>query len=413
MRTSEATPPPEARPAGPSGAALLGAGSGVPDRLRARVLPRVGQPGRLRGRLREEPRPPLAARPVLGRAPRAVPALQPYDPDRPPAPPDDYATEQLSPVPQWPDNRLLVPAEGTGYLDMLEAWQRQRPPACTGPPAPPPGRRQLLRQPDPDAAAPRPPGPDRPVAVRAAPVRLRGEFRADRRAVDASSLTGPARPRAAPPPRRRPHAGPGDRPRGGPQTRTRPRDAGVTLAAFQQTGLPMPVPPPADRRPATPPRRATSSRRRSAWTPRPTSKGPTSPPRPTPARPDPRGVPRRRGDGLRDCRASSSPAPSTSTRPRPPASPRTTTPYVITMDQAFTLALINSRVYQFQLENIYIASLAVTLQRFAFTPQFYAGLSPADRRRPYAGRRPSPGGLEPAQLVHLRDPGDRAARSRP
>ena len=45
----------------------------------------------------------------------------PYDPDRPPAPPDDYATQALSPVPQWPDNRLLVPAEGTGYLDMLDA----------------------------------------------------------------------------------------------------------------------------------------------------------------------------------------------------------------------------------------------------------------------------------------------------
>src|SRR3954447_26075590 len=40
----------------------------------------------------------------------------PYDPDRPPAPPDDYAAEALSPVPQWPIFRLLTPAEGTGYL---------------------------------------------------------------------------------------------------------------------------------------------------------------------------------------------------------------------------------------------------------------------------------------------------------
>ena len=46
------------------------------------------------------------------------------------------------------------------------------------------------------------------------------------------------------------------------------------------------------------------------------------------------------------------------------------------MEQAFTLALINSRVYQFKLEQLYLAALAVTLQRFAFTPQFYAGLSP-------------------------------------
>src|SRR5262249_48000749 len=24
---------------------------------------------------------------------------------------------------QWPDNRLLVPVEGTGYLDLLESWR--------------------------------------------------------------------------------------------------------------------------------------------------------------------------------------------------------------------------------------------------------------------------------------------------
>ena len=51
----------------------------------------------------------------------------PYDPDHPPAPPDDLATQALSPTPQWPDNRLITPVEGTGYLDMLEAWQRERP----------------------------------------------------------------------------------------------------------------------------------------------------------------------------------------------------------------------------------------------------------------------------------------------
>ncbi len=48
----------------------------------------------------------------------------PYDQDVPPAPPDDPATEALSPVPQWPDNRMLVPVEGTGYLDLLEYWRR-------------------------------------------------------------------------------------------------------------------------------------------------------------------------------------------------------------------------------------------------------------------------------------------------
>ena len=39
-------------------------------------------------------------------------------------PPDDPAAEALSPVPQWPDNRLLVPPEGTGYMDLLEYWRR-------------------------------------------------------------------------------------------------------------------------------------------------------------------------------------------------------------------------------------------------------------------------------------------------
>src|SRR5262245_15169943 len=47
----------------------------------------------------------------------------PYDPDAPPAPPDDLAAEALSPIPQWPSNRLITPVEGTGYLDLLEYWQ--------------------------------------------------------------------------------------------------------------------------------------------------------------------------------------------------------------------------------------------------------------------------------------------------
>ena len=49
----------------------------------------------------------------------------PYDQDVPPAPPDDIAAEALSPVPQWPDNRMLIPIEGTGYLDLMEYWKRQ------------------------------------------------------------------------------------------------------------------------------------------------------------------------------------------------------------------------------------------------------------------------------------------------
>src|SRR5262245_43373879 len=65
----------------------------------------------------------------------------PYDQDAPPAPPDDLAAEALSPVPQWPSNRLITPVEGTGYLDLLEYWQRQEyPPTVPGRPLPAPAR---------------------------------------------------------------------------------------------------------------------------------------------------------------------------------------------------------------------------------------------------------------------------------
>src|SRR4051794_35854816 len=58
--------------------------------------------------------------------PPALPRFaDPYDQDFPPAPPDDPATEALSPVPQWPDQRLMVPVEGTGYLDILERWKNE------------------------------------------------------------------------------------------------------------------------------------------------------------------------------------------------------------------------------------------------------------------------------------------------
>jgi hypothetical protein len=50
--------------------------------------------------------------------------------------------------------------------------------------------------------------------------------------------------------------------------------------------------------------------------------------------------------------------------------------YKIDMQKAWLLTLINGRYYQYQLEQLYLAALPVTLQRFAFEPQFYAGLSP-------------------------------------
>ena len=48
--------------------------------------------------------------------------------------------------------------------------------------------------------------------------------------------------------------------------------------------------------------------------------------------------------------------------------------YKINMQQAWALAIMNARFYQFNLEQVYLAALPVTLQRFSFEPQFYGGL---------------------------------------
>src|ERR1700675_4790671 len=52
----------------------------------------------------------------------------PFDPDRPPAPPDDFAAQALSPVPQWPDHRLIMPLEGAGYLKLMDEGPRHESP---------------------------------------------------------------------------------------------------------------------------------------------------------------------------------------------------------------------------------------------------------------------------------------------
>jgi hypothetical protein len=62
--------------------------------------------------------------------------------------------------------------------------------------------------------------------------------------------------------------------------------------------------------------------------------------------------------------------------------------YLLTLDQATELAMINSREYQDQRENLYLAALAVTQQRFAFTSQFFAA---QEAIREYTGRNTSSG----------------------
>ncbi len=47
-------------------------------------------------------------------------------------------------------------------------------------------------------------------------------------------------------------------------------------------------------------------------------------------------------------------------------------PYLITLDQALELAIINSREFQAQRENLYLTALPVTTEQFEFLPQFLA-----------------------------------------
>jgi len=57
--------------------------------------------------------------------------------------------------------------------------------------------------------------------------------------------------------------------------------------------------------------------------------------------------------------------------------------YLMTLDQAAELAMFNSREYQDQRENLYLAALPVTLERFSLAAQFLAS---QEAIREYAGR---------------------------
>src|SRR5262249_14763991 len=63
-------------------------------------------------------------------------------------------------------------------------------------------------------------------------------------------------------------------------------------------------------------------------------------------------------------------------------------PYLIKLEQAVELGLINSREYQDARENLYLTSLPVTFQRFAFAPQLFAV---AQGVREYAGSKTTDG----------------------
>lgn len=262
----------------------------------------------------------------------------PYDPDRPPAPPDDYAAEALSPVPQWPVHRLITPAEGTGYLDLLEKWRRERPAGRpvdrgvdSGPTAqpgagpdpeteiepfvPPPNSGT-----DPDPLSPIPPTGD----GEAAPPDPRDSVPA---APDTPAPPDPREPVPSQPP-----------------TAQRALDRHVLSAAYQVPDNPagMPDPLPADVVAGEPD----------------VVGGMGGEPADAAGR-----------DLIKILKPEAVPFDEGLAAGLPPE----IDPYVVDPRQALTLALQNSRAYQFQLEQLYITSLTTTAARFRFEPQFQVG----------------------------------------
>ena len=351
----------------------------------------------------------------------------PYDPEFPPAPPDDPTSEALSPVPQWPDHRLIVPAEGAGYIDMMEGWMREREAAIAkgeisllGYTEPGNGGRNGIPQP---STPPKPPGTPSPFAPGiGSPLS------------PPTGAGGPGSPGAAPAPAGSPPAGGAAPAGGGPTARTSPRNPGRNSGTDPKGSSPIllanarcgekktNIPPP---RPASSFKSLETSRAKGVKDGSVQRAARQAAPPQDPAAPTQAGQGAQRtqispgSDGLPqspfvplDSKASEDQMSEETRReinriiPGGPAGgtitpeqaaelssvlipklpkfnvaaavglPRNANPYVITLQQSFTLALINARIYQLQLENLYNAALTVALQRFQFEPQFYAGMSP-------------------------------------
>jgi hypothetical protein len=329
--------------------------------------------------------------------PTASRFADPYDPDFPPAPPDDRAAEALSPVPQWPQFRLLSPSEGTGYLDMLEQGPRMElaqekspapgypsvvpPPPVPGPAAPAPF------QPAPGApvpgANPTPPAnPPRGASPGGTANRPQVPKSGARPAVAAQARPGPnsgtAASRLTPTlsskiPAPRPGVAAGTSP--GQVKPVKLQDTGVQRAAFQAPNAP-PTPPG-----ESPAQRAAED---ALLRERPVDLDP----QPNQANvPDLRAPTDPRSGMSPDAYRSSGAATATLSPIFAPGAtvfdeveaaglPPGSRPYVVDPATALQLALINNRNYQFLLEQIYQLAIPVTLNRFAFQPQFYAGMSP-------------------------------------
>jgi hypothetical protein len=399
----------------------------------------------------------------------------PYDQDFPPAPPDDPAAEALSPVPQLPDNRLIVPAEGTGYIELMETWRRDaelaanrpggvesdreeppptteggfstelgdtpsrihepppaRPPAPNTPspfaapagspppaaPIPPPATAPETAPPNPTAVPPpgtpnnQPPPPPTPVNPTGAsasrnrnssgpavfgsgPVAARrprgADAKAGKSAAQSAGNSGTNREHSTPILLADARSGrvkfvgsaKSDTPARPKASRPDLKLDGAVRRTSQQEG-PSQTQPPALNEPNTIPRYRTPAGRDGEL---PRYQVPLEPNQDTgnmqpsplqlPAQMRPAG-PGGTFDAEQAAELSGILVPTLTPLDDSAAAglPGTIRPYKINLQQAFTLALVNSRTYQTQLENLYGAALTVTLQRFNFAPQFYAGQSP-------------------------------------
>lgn len=321
------------------------------------------------------------------------------DRDRPPAPPDDLAAEALSPYPQKPHMRLMVPMEGTGYLDMLEAGPRYE--------APP----EEQRPGDPDTTT-MPDLEDVPISGDGVPIPSEGAAplapgtTPDSPATDS---TLPALPNASPPIPDPPIPGRGENPGTGvgvmtpksvvpkrtvpaqgpaiaasaalkpasPQTRSdrrlSVRDPNLIAATFQvpgdaPTGAPLPGqdPLPVDndplrQTPALNPGLPQDVRRELQEQPQE----------------DRDAIARRIDEDTAQFAAALSTVRLEVSQATSAGLPANSRPYMVNPATALQLGLVNNRPYQFRLETVYGSSLAVTLQRFNFEPQFYAGMGPS------------------------------------
>jgi hypothetical protein len=274
----------------------------------------------------------------------------PTDPDRPPAPPDDYATQALATAPQWPNVRLLTPMEGTGYIDMMEAWLAERRQTSQEVPNLPPGARGVTTPADtPDTTTPPPAGTNPSPA------------QPDVNSGPTGPATSPIPSRdVVPPAAALPNSGPGNVP---PPATTRVnlsqrKDSGVQLAAFQAPDVPQ--------QPAVPvPAPALDERKRLQL----------------PANVDPstglnretfRSVGEQELAWVNAIKVDVNAFDEAEAAGLPPKGKV----YILNPPQVLQLSLINNRAYHWHLENLYVQALPVAAARFNLAPQFVAGLFP-------------------------------------